>query len=101
MDAINLLHGLRTIESCCGHGEHPFWIWLRADDVASLMPLNYWIDRCHSGLDGWRLTVDTDCSHEPESVKFRLEGPTDAAGYEEARLIATLLVENEIERTEP
>lgn len=30
-DAINALPGLKTIESCCGHGEKPFMIWFQCD----------------------------------------------------------------------
>ena len=27
-DAINRIPGVRTLESCCGHGKHPFRVWL-------------------------------------------------------------------------
>ena len=94
--AINKLPGLRTTESCCGHGKHGFWIWLVADDVASLVPLNYWLDRCHSGHYGWQLAVSTDCSHDPESVRFWIQGPTDAEGYKQADEIAALIEEKEV-----
>lgn len=93
--AINRLPGLRTIESCCGHGKHGYWIWLTADSVEALMPLNYWVDACHSGLRDWQLVVSTDCSHDPESVKFWLQGPTGDEGYAEASRLAKLLNKNE------
>lgn len=96
--AINKLPGLRTVESCCGHGQYEFWIWVAADTIEALLPLNYWIDRCHSGYDGWRLEVSTDCSHEPESVRFWLQGPTGAEGYRQADFIARLIEQNEVAR---
>ena len=94
VDALNALPGIRTIESCCGHGESGFRIWLRAQAVADLLPINYWIDPCHSGVHGWNLTVSTDCSHDPDSVYFLLSGP--AGAFDDATEIAALIREHEV-----
>jgi hypothetical protein len=54
--AMNGLPGIKTIESCCGHGEKPFRIWFMADKLESLPRLLYWFDSCHSGCD-WPVEV--------------------------------------------
>lgn len=36
-DVLNTLPGIRTFESCCGHGEHPFIVFFRADRHTSLL----------------------------------------------------------------
>ena len=87
--AINSLTGLCTVESCCGHGKAPYRIWLRADNLEALPPLLYWLDRCHSGIAGWRATVITDCAMS--SPTFEIEGPLGA--YAEADEIARLITE--------
>lgn len=91
VNALNTLPGIRTTESCCGHGEHPFWIWTEADDLDSLRPIAYYLAVCHCGFNGWRLVVTTDCAMAP--VRFLVEGPTGAVGYMEADHIASLIVE--------
>jgi hypothetical protein len=36
--ALNRLPGIYTYESCCGHGQRPYWIWFRMneDGIAGL-----------------------------------------------------------------
>src|SRR3990167_1196303 len=80
--AINLIPGLRTYESCCGHGQFPFQIWLKAESLEPLRHLAYWLELCHCGFSGWRLVVTTDCSRRP--VTFRVEGPVGPEGYQQA-----------------
>jgi hypothetical protein len=81
-EAINLIPDIRTIDSCCGHGERPFRIWFTVNDLEQLPDLLYWIDTCHSGDDalGWHVTVGTDCAKQYPA--FCLRGPIGA--YEEA-----------------
>ena len=46
-EAINHIPGLRTYESCCGHGERPFYIWFTLRTVKGLRNLAhllYWLD---------------------------------------------------------
>lgn len=88
-DAMNMVPGIGTIESCCGHNERPFHIWFMADDLKSLPPLLYWFDGCHCGFYGWRVTVETDCAMNP--AVFMVEGPVGA--YNEADEIARLITE--------
>lgn len=91
-DAINSLDGLRTIESCCGHDEHPFRIFLNADNVQALAPLVYYLDRCHSGIRGWSCIAYTDCSGR--DVWFRVESESKGeVAYKEAEKIAGLFRE--------
>jgi len=47
-DAINRMDGIRTVESCCGHGDHPFMIWIGFTDLKegwkALPILLYYLD---------------------------------------------------------
>ena len=83
-NAINEIQGLRTFESCCGHGAEPYRIWFWAKDIESLAPLLYYIDIWHTSFDGWSVKTNTDCSMKRPT--FYIEGPVGA--YEEAEQIA-------------
>jgi hypothetical protein len=43
-EAINRYNGLRTVESCSGHGDNIFRIFLHVDDVESLAPMLFYLD---------------------------------------------------------
>src|SRR6202451_2161699 len=78
-EAMCAFPGIRTIESCCGHGRQPFKVWFLADSLAALPHLLYWFDSCHSGVPGWRVYVHTDCGRSPAC--FVAYGPVgDLAG---------------------
>ena len=72
-DALNCIPGIRTFESCCGHGKHPFGIWMTAESINALYPLA----RCtqaHTTSLTWILEVqDTDTQDMP--VIFYLHSP--------------------------
>lgn len=42
--ALNKLPGIKTVESCCGHGQHEFRIWIVAKDLSNLPPVAYFLD---------------------------------------------------------
>lgn len=86
-EAMNRLPGIQTTSSCCGHGEHPYWIFFDAESLEALPGLLYWFDVCHCGFAGWRVIVKTDCAMSP--VSFYVEGPVGA--YGEAEAIADLI----------
>ncbi len=90
-DAINLIPGIHTIESCCGHGEHPYRIWFKARNIKCLPRLLYWFDGCHCGHYGWKVLVKTDCGCSPAT--FLVEGPIGDQAYKESDHIAELLRE--------
>ena len=85
--ALNKLPGIRTIESCCGHGNEPFRIYFEADTLEALPHLLYWFDSCHNNCTGWTVIVTTDCGFSP--VTFTIEGPVGC--FLEANHIATLI----------
>lgn len=89
--AINSIPGIETVESCCGHGESPYLIWIRVRNVGMLPHLTYWLDGCHSGLNGWRLEVYTNCDKSHNC--WMIEGPSCA--YDEADKIAELIMSDE------
>ena len=88
-ESVNLLLGIETCESCCGHGEHEFRIWFEAEDLEDLPSLLYWLDSCHCGFRGWLVIATTDCAMRP--VIFLIEGPIGEQAYTEADEIAGLI----------
>lgn len=42
--AVNMLPGICTVESCCGHGERPFHVWFEAESLGALPKICYWLD---------------------------------------------------------
>lgn len=89
--AINSIPKIQTIESCCGHGEGPFRIWVWVHDVEMLPHLTYWLTGFHSGFYKWRLEVYTDCAKSHNT--WMIEGPSGA--YDEAEKIAKLIMGDE------
>lgn len=89
--AINRLPHLITVDSCCGHVQHGFWIFFQAHRLQALVPLCYWVDVCHCGQKGWRVVATTDCGMSP--VSFLLEGPSGEEGYKGAEVIADCITE--------
>ena len=87
--AINELDGIKTTESCCGHGKTPFHVWFEAEAIADLDDLLYWFSWCHCGYRGWQVIVYTDCIKT--GARFLIEGPV--GGYTEANTIAALIRE--------
>jgi len=93
-EAINTIEGLRTVESCCGHGKHPFHVWFRVGNLDYLPHLLYWLNGCHTGFYGWRCLVETDCGKSP--VLFLIEGPEGEQAYREAKEIAEEILADDI-----
>jgi hypothetical protein len=90
-EAMNKFDGIETIESCCGHGDHPYRIWFVARDLQVLPELLYWFDACHTGRRGWNVSVQTDCSMAP--AVFKAEGPVGKQSYTDALFIAEKMAE--------
>ena len=70
--AMNNLPGIRTVESCCGHGERPHWIFFLAETIDSLCP----ILRAAESSD-WK--VEVYWSNGGGFAMFWLQGPIGAA----------------------
>jgi hypothetical protein len=90
--ALNQSQGVRTVESCCGHGEQPFRIWFKVTRLSDLPYVLWHFDRCHCGFYGWRVIAKTDCGMSP--VSFMIEGPIGQQAYEEASKIAAIIRES-------
>lgn len=85
-ETINKLPGIRTVESCCGHGEDVMRIYIMVDELKNLAPLLYYIDSCHVGFD-WDCKVYTDCGMC--FPRFYIESHSvGKKAYEEANEIA-------------
>lgn len=87
--ALNGIEGIRTIESCCGHGKGPFKIWFLPRDLEALPELLYWFSACHCGFYDWQIVVSTDCVMSDAS--FCIKGPKGEEAYKEANKIAKLI----------
>lgn len=67
LDMVNSLTGVRTLESCCGHGTHPTWIWCECQNDRAVLRL---ITECcgdaakRAGLFFDRLTVEYNSTHD-------------------------------------
>jgi len=91
-NALNGLPGIRTIESCCGHGENPYHLWFKTKGLRYLPRPLYWFDGCHCGYYGWRVIATTDCGMSP--VTFMIEGPIGTEAYTQSIEIARLITED-------
>jgi hypothetical protein len=95
--AINLLPGVFTIESCCGHRKTPYWIFFRLDEESPqglmfglpmlLYSMRHFANDCHTSR--WRVDVSTDCSGDVAT--FTLEGSKGLKGIKESKEIAKFL----------
>ena len=70
-NALNNIPGVRTSESCCGHGKEPFCIWFRVKSLKPLPKIAYWCNPCHCSAGMWQLIATTDCAMSP--IRFRIE----------------------------
>jgi len=91
--AMNMLKGIRTIESCCGHSKDTYRIWFKADSLEVLPKLLYWFSACHCGFYGWRVEVKTDCAMSP--VSFCVVASGSLSVYDEAGIIAKLIIDDQ------
>ena len=57
---MNRFPGIRTVESCSGHGEQPASIFFVPESIDDLPPMLYYFDACHSGVT-WPVYICTDC----------------------------------------
>jgi hypothetical protein len=89
-NAINEIPGLETVSSCCGHGKHDMWIWLKAATPRDLYLLSRCIDKRYCGyLCHWTLEVSSDDQLEGDPVSFWLRSRTKGhAAYGEAKRLA-------------
>ena len=55
---LNSLPGLRTFESCCGHGKEPFSMWFRCDNINTISRLGRAVGSNYSD-NNWEIVVDT------------------------------------------
>lgn len=91
--ALNRIPGVKTFESCCGHGKETFSVWFYTRSWGALKWIAYSSAGCHSGYYGWRLIAMTDCC--PQPILFKLE--SDCNGYQAyvgANAIAEVLNEH-------
>lgn len=70
---LNVLPGIKTFESCCGHGKNPFRIWFTAENMKDLLIVVMAVNPEYCGQIGYSIQVEH--SEYPPKVIFLLEGP--------------------------
>jgi hypothetical protein len=93
--AMNALPGIKTTESCCGHGKEPFRIWFKVDegDHRGLFVLTRSVDRRYFeyGFE-WDIVLSvSDAPKHPLPINFVLESKEQGST---AYLQAQALVDN-------
>jgi hypothetical protein len=109
-EVISLCHAINrfypdiyTVESCCGHGEKHFCIWVRVNNLGRFSELLYFFDSCHNGFTeeptsrsytgrAWQVKIITDCAMSYPTVL--IEGGIGYAAYQQADKIADLINEH-------
>ena len=105
-DAINLIPGIRTSCSCCGHGKSRFSVGLVLTNlkITSLYPLMRHIwgttleggSRTDPAIPCWDMGISFEADHyyqekRTEKVFLTLYGPVGQEGYESSRKLAALI----------
>ncbi len=91
-DAVNQIPGLRTVESCCGHGKDKFRVFFDVDDLSALPRLLYYCYFRHIGFR-WNCFVET---FDKEKVNFYIESESiGEKAYFESKKIAHALLKSE------
>jgi len=68
-NTLNSIPGIKTFESCCGHGEAPFRIWFTAEKIEDLLvPII-----STNTTPGYSIIIEF--TESPLKVIFLLEGP--------------------------
>ena len=80
VDAMNAMKGIVTVESCCGHGKDPFYIWFYAESVDTVRPLFEFV----STRRGWRIIF--------QDYIFCLKGPKGERAYRESEQLAAAIL---------
>ena len=88
--AINKFPGIRTVESCSGHGKSNYFIAFEADSLRDLPRLLFWFDACHCGFSGWKFFVHTDCIMSPVTFQIKCEN-IGRKVFQQAEEIARML----------
>ncbi len=83
--AINSLYGIHTIESCCGHEQDRFAVFIRVYDLDCLA---YFLGKIHKV--GWVCEVYASESREAPTFYLRSQSKGEIA-YREADLIGLYL----------
>lgn len=91
--ALNSIEGIHTFESCCGHGQHSFWIVFQVESPESLARALWWFRQSHTlhDYDEWVVLVRTDV--EMDKIYYTLKGPSGEQAYKEANALATLILD--------
>lgn len=76
-DALNGMPGIMTIDSCCGHGERPFFVTFAAASMDALRSVVEKIDKTN-----WRIEA---LFKRDTGLLFKLIGGIGKSAYEEAQ----------------
>jgi len=86
-DAINDIPGLKTIESCCGHGKSPFRIYTEGKSVhhRNFLILMRALDRRYGGPWEWQIQlIMNDMTEDPMHVLISSGSSVGEAAYRQS-----------------
>jgi len=98
-DAINSISGLKTFESCCGHGKNSMLVFLEAHEVQDLCALAMSVNRMYGGPlwqgHEWTVKVWHIESGPRPTTCFLLESPSRGqVAYRHADKLAKNIMRN-------
>jgi len=86
---LNKIPGIRTIESCCGHGKFRYEIFFVSKTINNLYAIARCVDIRYGGSSDWRCEVhDTDCYKKPVIFSLNSGDKKGIKTYREARILA-------------
>jgi len=105
-DALNSCSGIKTVESCCGHGNEPYRIWFKCLGIDSygLSVITRAVDSRYSGTNlQWSIKLETvdEIDEGYMSVCFLLESNRPYITEEEMKQNIDQIIENITEWSDP
>jgi hypothetical protein len=82
-DAMNALPGIKTFESCCGHGKHAFIVFFKAPSFNAIKPII-------AAAEIWYWTVRVKCSSVTDEMYFILESPEPDSNWKFDTILSTV-----------
>jgi hypothetical protein len=89
VNALNIMRGIVTVESCSGHGNASFYICFYAETVNAVQRLFDLI----SSRRGWRIIFEAVGTEGKRSFMFTLKGPMGERAYHEADELAATITD--------
>jgi tRNA(Phe) wybutosine-synthesizing methylase Tyw3 len=76
-NALDIIPGIKTRSSCCGHDETPYWVLFDADNNESLANVLWVIERIPYNKEPkqWAITLKVVFVNNQPKIIYKLTGP--------------------------